>query len=341
MNRTIRMPHLLSTNRFPIVVVCGLVLATTAAATTPVDLTPGTGQALIDLTGTNNGYNEAGVYTSPYFGTITSSNGSSISTAMICDDYYNDSYLNEEWVANVTNLTSLPLTGSTQTDTSNGPTPLYTGITWNGMTLDQAQEYLVVAVLAEDVMQAYESEATAGSNLTYYEQQAADYGFAIWDLTNTPSTANNNQGAPSVTCPYSDVSSPKTCYSNSDNVLGGLTNTVNAGTLQSPNDENEVVAVLGYINSAVNYVCNDTDCGSPNKTAEQSLLAQYSNVNIYSYAGGGTNCPGGESTCAPPPQEFITVSMDEPSMPLLLGFYGLCAVGLGLAFRGRIANKLG
>jgi len=315
-----------------------------ATVCSPSVTTPCPGQALIDVTGTNNGYNEAGVYTSPYFGTITmpGTNGTSttISTAMICDDYYNNSYLNESWVANITEITSLPLTGSTQTPTPNGstpvyPTPLYTGTTWNNMQLDQAQEYLVVALLASDLMQNCGGQTSSGCHLTADEQTAANYGFAIWDLTNTATTAkdtNDSQGQPSVTCPYSDVGSPGACSSNSANVLGGLTNS-------------QVTTVLGYIETAVTDVCSVSNCGgTPRITAgeESTLLANnsISNVNIYSYAGLGTSCPGGESTCAPPPQEFITVTMDEPSTPLLLGFYGICAAGLGLAFRRRIACKL-
>lgn len=310
MNRTIRMPQLLrSMNKFSKLVVCALAVVSTAvAATDATPPSPGqTGQALIDLTGTNGGANEAGVYTSPYFGTITPYGGSTVSTAMICDDYYDNSYLNEEWVAQVTNLSSL-------NSGSNNPNLLYTGTTWvdggTTYTLSQSEEYVAVAILATDVMNAND-EGNASL--------AAAYGFAIWDLTNVQA----NTGVDS--CDVGQTSCYGTTNIYNDNVLWQVSDISGIlGTASSP----------GFITSAVQEALDGGPGGLPLSPSA------YANVNIYSYySPDGVYCPGGG--CAPPPQEFITVSMDEPSMPILLGFYGICAIGLGVAFRRRIVNKLG
>jgi len=64
----------------------------------------------------------------------------------------------------------------------------------------------------------------------------------------------------------------------------------------------------------------------------------YANVTIYSYdsnAGPPTGCG---STCPPPPQEFLRVSMAEPSYPAVLVIDLLAVVGLMVFFRRRMAG---
>jgi hypothetical protein len=63
------------------------------------------------LTGVGQGNVMAGVYTSPYTGTI---NGTP--TTIICDDFQDDSFLNESWQANVSTVANLGATkwGSNQ-----------------------------------------------------------------------------------------------------------------------------------------------------------------------------------------------------------------------------------
>lgn len=66
--------------------------------------------------------------------------------------------------------------------------------------------------------------------------------------------------------------------------------------------------------------------------------SNYANVTIYSYdsaAGLPTGCGG---TCPPPPQEFLRVSMAEPSFPGVLAIDLLAVVGLMVAFRRRMAG---
>jgi hypothetical protein len=82
-----------------------------------------------------------------------------------------------------------------------------------------------------------------------------------------------------------------------------------------------------YLDAAVAYV--ETNNIAP---------SAYSNVTIYSYDPEyGTSCGGG--TCPPPPQEFITVNMPEPSSPGLLGLDLLGVAGLVLFVRRRSAGS--
>src|SRR5579862_563376 len=57
-----------------------------------------------NLTSVGSGANLAGVYTSPYAGTVTPG-GPTI--PVICDDFIDDSYVPETWTAYVTSLSSL------------------------------------------------------------------------------------------------------------------------------------------------------------------------------------------------------------------------------------------
>jgi hypothetical protein len=70
-------------------------------------------------------------------------------------------------------------------------------------------------------------------------------------------------------------------------------------------------------------------------------IANYSNVTIYSYdaAAGAPTCPGG--TCPPPPQEFLRVSMDEPSYASVLAMDLFAVVGLMVVLRRRFAGAIG
>lgn len=275
--------------------------------------------ANVQVTGTNYGYTQAGVYTSPYYGTITPTGGTPVSGWMICDDYYDNSYIGESWEAYATPLSDLPQASPSVV--------LYGGTSWGGQTLDQVQEYEAVALLAETLLTYADSEATlSGQALTNAELGAAEYGFAIWDLTNNPDTTNSlGETTTNITCNENQVGNTGGCANQPNNVLEGLSST----------EINTIVGTDGLISTAV------ADVGSATNAFDN--LSNFSNVTIYNWAGGVTSGCGG--TCPPPPQEFITVStdpptpMDEPSMPLLLGFYGVCVTCLGLAFRRRMASK--
>jgi hypothetical protein len=117
--------------------------------------------ATLQLTGTNGGANLGGVYTSPYFATITTGS-TTISSAVICDDFADDSYLGETWTADVTHLSDLSSPNSLK----------WQGTTWQGQTLTQAQEYMAAALLVEDLLPVYSTDA----------YKAGEYGFAIWAL---------------------------------------------------------------------------------------------------------------------------------------------------------------
>ena len=68
-------------------------------------------QVNMKLTGVGQGNVMAGVYTSPYTGTIDGT-----PTTIICDDFADDSFLNESWSANVSTVANLGATkwGSNQ-----------------------------------------------------------------------------------------------------------------------------------------------------------------------------------------------------------------------------------
>lgn len=68
-------------------------------------------QVKMQLTGVGQGNVMAGVYTSPYAGTVDGT-----PTTIICDDFADDSFLNESWLANVSTVASLGVTkwGSNQ-----------------------------------------------------------------------------------------------------------------------------------------------------------------------------------------------------------------------------------
>jgi hypothetical protein len=266
----------------------------------------------VTVTGTNNGYNEAGVYTSPYFGSVTI-NGATVPTAMICDDYYDDSYLGESWTATATNLSTI----------GNGlpsPSPLlYDGTPLWG--LDQVQEYMAVAYLSEEVLAAASAEqGLTGAALTQQEQLAADYGFAIWDLTNIFGYKDAT-GGPSNNTSCTAAENWQTCHNDSSNVLYQLSQTEIQNIVGTS-------TTSGYIQQAIAATAGDS-------------VSQFSNVTIYNWVP-NTITFGCGSTCAPPPQEFIVVTaMPEPSTVLQMFFYSSCAVGLFLVFRRRRpASKL-
>jgi hypothetical protein len=106
-----------------------------------------------------------GVYTSPYYATVGSS---SSQIAVICDDFYDNSFVPESWTAYVTSLSSLP---------SSPPTPQYTSGTVGSTTLTQTQAYTVAAYLAVEILQ--QNQATPSG-----QEAAGDLSYAMWALFN-------------------------------------------------------------------------------------------------------------------------------------------------------------
>lgn len=121
-----------------------------------------------NLTGVSGGV-LSGVYTSPYYATITPTGGGpSISTSVICDDFADDTFIPETWTANVTDLSSLTTPSST-VYWSQG-LDLSTGSVFGG-SLNQAQAYTTAAYLAVELL-----ASPIGS------LQAGELSFAMWGL---------------------------------------------------------------------------------------------------------------------------------------------------------------
>jgi len=124
-------------------------------------------QTSVNLTGTGDSNvvwnGGSGVYVDPYTATV----GGLGSTSVICDDWANNSYQNEQWTANVTSVTSL---GSSQT-------PMFSGLAanaspWNTTAISQAQLYNALAWLGSQLL----------ANPQNYQNQT-EVSFALWELT--------------------------------------------------------------------------------------------------------------------------------------------------------------
>lgn len=117
------------------------------------------GSVSVSLTGVGNGANGPGqgttlgnVYVDPYFGTV---GGLGSNVPIICDDWSNNTYMNESWTATVTSATNVaggsPMFGSSNQN-------LYNEAVW----------------LATQIMASY-------NNGNYTAQ--IEYSFALWMLT--------------------------------------------------------------------------------------------------------------------------------------------------------------
>ena len=121
------------------------------------------------LTGPGNNGALGNVYVGPYQGTI---NG--VSTPIICDDFFDDSYLNEAWTATVSTFSNL-----SQTKFGKGNTG-----SQDGVTQTVATQYEEAAWLAQQLVNAPTS-CGVGANC------AGDIQFAMWEVfdstgSNTP-----------------------------------------------------------------------------------------------------------------------------------------------------------
>jgi hypothetical protein len=108
----------------------------------------------MELTSVGSGANLGGVYTGPYIATIN--NGvTTISTPVVCDDYADESYLDEPWTAASTSLASL------------------TGTKWSSAT-----DYDEAAWLIEQLFNPANSA------------QSSDIQYAIWGIFDSQALAN-------------------------------------------------------------------------------------------------------------------------------------------------------
>lgn len=138
---------------------------------------PTSNTACMDLTGAGNNV-MGNVYIGPYTADI---NG--VATPVICDDFYDDSYLWEQWTAQV-------IAGSAAS-TSNTRMAQNTGsgaADYNGLTLTQA--YDAVGYLAYDLVQVT-------SQPGYNQTVAGDIQFALWTIFD-PSAMNYAPGQTSA-----------------------------------------------------------------------------------------------------------------------------------------------
>lgn len=126
-----------------------------------------------------------GVYTSPYYGLVGTNPGL---VPIICDDFADESYLPENWNANVTALSGVTGTSPATDDTT---LKFDTGTVAGAppIVLNQEQAYTTAAYLAVEIMEANQS-TPAGA------EQAGDLSFALWGLFD-PSVLSDQNG---VTC---------------------------------------------------------------------------------------------------------------------------------------------
>jgi len=146
------------------------------------------------LNGVGSGTVLAGVYTSPYSAVITPGSttiGTGPTVQAICDDFYDDSYIDEDWNTKVTTLSAL----------SSGPGP-NTTVKWgqsgsvsvNDMlyggtlndTLTQVQAYDVAALLSISIL----GSTPAG------DQQQQDLSYALWALFDTSQSLTQLSSVP-------------------------------------------------------------------------------------------------------------------------------------------------
>jgi len=127
-------------------------------------------QDTFTLTGANpGGYTNGDVYVSPYTATITNSTGDEIySGDVICDDFFDDVSVGEDWIVTPSPASSV------------SPDGLFTGsVTWPdtplGTTYTNQQAYDAVAWLAVQLL----SLPPSSPNLSAEE---GAYSFAIWTI---------------------------------------------------------------------------------------------------------------------------------------------------------------
>ena len=227
------------------------------------------GFAAINFTLTSAGpANLGGVYTSPYVATI----GSTSNVRVICDDFTDDVFVGESWTVTATNLSQLPLGGSSS------PVLWETANTSPAGQQKQVTDYITAAILAEQLV-----------TLNPLSLNAELLSYAIWD----------------VFVPTS--SSVLTTSSQS---------TVNSYLSAAQTQANDLVTHSATLADAT---------------------ANFANVMIYTAdpksGGAVTSCPAGK-TCGAP-QEFLVVSMAEPSAIVLLLMDLLAVFSLVCFFRKR------
>jgi hypothetical protein len=272
-------------------------------------VTPPAGESNFYLNSIGAGNILGGVYTSPYDAVINpttiNSNGSytgGTSIPVICDDFADNTYTDEDWntiVTNLSSITSLDTTlkfGDTNSVTVNDQAQA-TNLTISGYGLNtvppltQLQAYDAAALLAIDIFNLTDDSANAA--------QLGGFSYAMWALFDTT------------------------------DALGQLTCTT--GPNCPANMAGETLAIedlYGVVNEVLF-----------NSNAANATLANY-NINIYTYdKQSDPSCYNPAAACpTQTPQEFIAVSAvaSVPEASSLASFlvYFLLG-GASLLFFGR------
>ena len=185
-------------------VVAALILLTPLAAEPPT--------VTFALNSPGSGANLAGVYTSPYTGTI---NGGP-TTNVICDDFADESYVPETWTAYQTSLSSLT---SSADPYLNWQTSTFS----QASSLTQTQDYQVAAILAIKILQA-----STGST------QQKDLSFALWALFDPYGNGNpSDPGALGQLSAYGDTSDINAAIADLNAAIGDLTTGINGQSVSS------------------------------------------------------------------------------------------------------------
>ncbi len=261
----------------------------------------------IDMTGVQ-GAVMGGVYTSPYLATV----GGVSNTDVICDDFADNTYINETWTAYEINLGQLSQYSSYLTQyapTINAPdgssenyqmfsgsdpglanfdsvyfcpTGTCSSTNPNDVLLNQSQAYAVEAYLAEDLL-SIDQSTVAGQTL------AGEVSFAMWGVFDYQALYPGSQ--------YDDLTAA------------------------------EQTAARNILASAGQYIL-----------ANNLTASDYSNVTLYAW-NGVTPAPSSAcgGTCGAP-QQLMSVTMAEPSSPALLAADMLAVFGLIAIFRKRIVR---
>jgi hypothetical protein len=171
--------------------------------------------ATLYVNSAGSGANLAGVFTSPYTGTVNG--GPTID--VICDDFADNSYVPETWTAFVTPMSSLT-SGTTDTDlrwlNTTGAT-----MTEDSQTLNQTQAYEVAAVLAIEIVQA-----PSGS------QAQEDLSYALWGLF-YPTGVPDNTGAFTWLANAGDTTDLANAENYIDNAVNFVLNPSNSAQVQA------------------------------------------------------------------------------------------------------------
>lgn len=139
----------------------------------------------LTLTGVS-GPSMGNVYTSPYLATV----GSTPNVYIICDDFAAETYMNESWTANVTNLSQL--SSSSPVEWSDGYTVTGSPGSYSlgSATLTQTEAYIAAAYLATEILQAQEHGNTTAQDYDSYAM------WVLFDGNSGPASSDPLTGYP-------------------------------------------------------------------------------------------------------------------------------------------------